>query len=168
MSAFVHMELNTTDPVAAKEFYRNVFGWKTQDIEMPEGVYTMLSAAKGANIGGIQLKPMPDAPTAWLGYVGVASHADTMAKAIMSGAHVIVEKYVIPGMGTLGIFFDPQGAPVGIWEAAAQPEKKAGKKKPKQAGAKKKQKKAAKKKQKQKKAEKAGAKKKQKKSKQNS
>ena len=139
MSAFVHYELNTSDPKAAKRFYKSVFGWKSEDMKMPGGVYTMLKDAAGESVGGLQQHPMPGSPSGWLGYVGVPSHKRAMAKAKKAGATIVVDKMEIPGMGTFGIFVDPQGATVAVWEqAAAAPAKKAAKKKVAKKAAKKK------------------------------
>ena len=130
MPVFQHMELNTTDPKAAKKFYGSVFGWKFEDMKMPEGVYSMIRDGK-TGIGGIQQKPMPDAPTMWLGYVTVPSLSKAMAKAKKGGATIIVPSMEVPGMGTFGIFQDPQGAPIAVWQATARraPAKKRAKKK---------------------------------------
>ncbi|MGG7570936.1 VOC family protein [Streptomyces sirii] len=40
-------ELYTTDPAAAQTFYKTVFGWHTQDMQLPEGggTYTLLRPA---------------------------------------------------------------------------------------------------------------------------
>ena len=130
MKPFVHSELNTTDPAAAKKFYKSLFGWKTKDVKMGAGVYTMLSA-DGEGFGGLQMKPMPEAPTQWLNYVGVASVKRSMAKAIKLGARPVVEHMDIPGMGAFGVFLDPQGAACAVWQPAkaAPPPRKAAPKK---------------------------------------
>jgi hypothetical protein len=173
MSKFVHMELNTGDPAAAKKFYSSLFGWKVEDMKMGDGsVYTMVAGPEGG-IGGIQLKPMADAPTQWIGYVSVAAVEKSVTKARGLGAHIVVDRTEIPGMGAFAIMLDPTGAAIGIWEPAAMPaapekaDKKAGKKKAaeKKAGNKaakktdKKAKKAEKKAKKAKKAEKKAEKK---------
>jgi predicted enzyme related to lactoylglutathione lyase len=148
------MELNTNDPQAAKDFYAAVFGWKYKDFPSSSGPYSMIFDGK-TGIGGIQRKPMPEAPTMWLGYVTVASVAKTVAKAAENGANVIVPDQEIPDMGRFAIFEDPTGAPVAIWQSTRPPE-------PAQAAPKKKatKKKAAKKKAAKKKTAKKSAKKK--------
>ncbi|HVI00439.1 MAG TPA: VOC family protein, partial [Enhygromyxa sp.] len=118
MSTFVHMELNTSDPEAAKQFYEAVFGWQYQDVEMPDGVYTMASAPNGG-IGGITRNPMSGAPSAWLGYVGVDSVDRAVGKIEKAGGTVVVPATSIPNMGRFAVFTDPQGAAFAVWEAAA-------------------------------------------------
>jgi predicted enzyme related to lactoylglutathione lyase len=128
-NAFVHTELSTDDVAAAKKFYRGLFAWKLKDTKMGPGmVYTLIDAGKGVG-GGMMKKPMPDAPTQWLSYVEVASVAKTIAKAKKLGARICVESQSVMGMGTLGIFIDPAGAMLGLWEPAKKaPAKKKAKK----------------------------------------
>ncbi len=137
---FVHFELHTDDVGAAKTFYKKLFDWQLTDT--PEfGGYTMLKA--GDTGGGMSKKSMPEAPTQWLSYVGVASVKDTIAKAKKAGATIIVDYMPIGEMGAIGIFVDPFGASLGLWEAsktapAAPPSnKKTAKKAAKKAPAKK-------------------------------
>src|SRR5262249_9080165 len=121
MSAFVHMELATGDPNAAKNFYRELFGWKLREDKMPDGREdTMLDTRDGGPGGGIMQKMSPEQPTAWLPYVGVKSVKSSMDKAKALGATPIVEHQEIPGYGALGIFVDPTGATFALWEAAPQ------------------------------------------------
>jgi uncharacterized protein len=116
---FVHLDLTTGDVAAAKKFYKSIFDWKLSD--HPEmGGWVGIDVGEGVG-GGMGPKPMPEAPIAWTAYVGVASVKKTMAKAKKAGAHILVEYQEIPGMGALGVFVDPQGATLGVWETAAKP-----------------------------------------------
>jgi predicted enzyme related to lactoylglutathione lyase len=128
---FAHIELNTDDAAAAKAFYKKVFDWKLKDMPMGPGMtYTMIDTGSRQTGGGLQKKPMPEAPTAWLPYVEVASVKRTIAKAKNLGAKVVVEYQPIPDMGAFGIFIDPTGAALGVWEKgkpARKPARKAAK-----------------------------------------
>jgi len=139
---FVHVELNTGDVGAATGFYKQLFDWKLATMPMGPGMtYTTIGVGKGTG-GGMQQKPMPDAPTQWLPYVQVDSVKKTIAKAQSLGAQIIVDYMPVASMGALGIFIDPTGAALGLWEMAAKPAKRTAKrsaKKPaKKAAAKKK------------------------------
>lgn len=115
---FVHIELSTSDTGKAKAFYKKIFKWKQSDMPMGPGMtYTMLDVGKGTG-GGIQKSEMPGMPSAWLAYVEVDSVKGTIAKAKKAGAKILVPYQPIPGMGALGIFVDPTGAPLGVWEMA--------------------------------------------------
>jgi predicted enzyme related to lactoylglutathione lyase len=117
-NGFVHVELNTDDVGKAKQFYKKIFNWKLEDVKMGPGMtYTMVKPADGTG-GGMQAKPMPNAPTMWLPYVLVDSVSKTIGKAKKLGAQIILEEQEVPDMGKLGIFMDPTGAALGVWEAS--------------------------------------------------
>jgi predicted enzyme related to lactoylglutathione lyase len=122
---FCHIELSTDDLSNAKKFYRRVFQWKLADEKMGPGMtYTMIDVGKGTG-GGMMKKPMPEAPTAWLPYVEVEDVKKTLAKATKAGAQIVLDYKEIPGTGAIGIFTDPTGAALGIWEPKRKPAKKA-------------------------------------------
>jgi predicted enzyme related to lactoylglutathione lyase len=139
---FSHIELNTDALEQAKSFYQTVFSWKLQD--MPGGgmPYTVINVGKGVG-GGMQTKQMAQAPTAWLPYVTVDNVSATLDKAKNAGGQVVLDRMPIGEMGAIGIFVDPAGAALGVWETA--PARKAAKKKPAKKTAKKAAKKPAKK-----------------------
>jgi uncharacterized protein len=126
---FVHCELSTDDVGAASKFYKSIFDWKLQDLGPSMGNYVMIDLGLKDSGGGITPKMSPQQPTGWLSYVEVASVKDTMEKAEKAGAKVMVAYQEIGGMGAIGVFIDPQGAALGLWERAKQPAKKAAKKK---------------------------------------
>ena len=129
---FAHIELTTDDLKAAQKFYGKVFAWNLK--EMPGMNYTMIDVGTGTG-GGMQLRPMPDAPTGWMPYVQVDDVKATVAKAAKAGATVLLAYQEIGGnMGSLGVFKDPNGSVIGVWAApavatpapaAAAPKKKA-------------------------------------------
>jgi uncharacterized protein len=120
---FCHIELSCGDVGASKKFYKSLFNWKL-DTMKEMGGYTMIDVGKGVG-GGMMQKMMPQQPTAWLPYVEVADVKKTIAKAKKLGAEVKLEYQEIPGMGAFGVFVDPQGAGIGVWEAAKKAPKKA-------------------------------------------
>jgi predicted enzyme related to lactoylglutathione lyase len=126
---FAHIELTTGDLGKAKKFYKKLFDWKLTDESMGPGagVYTMIGTGKQPG-GGMQAQPMPEAPVTWLPYVEVDSVKKTLAKAEKGGAKVVVPLMDIGKNGIIGIFVDPAGAMLGVWEKA-KPAKKTAKKK---------------------------------------
>jgi predicted enzyme related to lactoylglutathione lyase len=113
---FAHIELSTDDVKKAKKFYQAVFAWKLSDL--PAMAYTMIDVGGGVG-GGMQKKPMPEAPTAWLPYVQVDDVKATIAKALKAGGSAVLPFQEIGDMGAIGIFVDPAGAMLGVWEAKA-------------------------------------------------
>ena len=145
---FVHAELSVDDVAAASTFYKSLFDWKLQDLGPSMGNYVMIDIGSKTSGGGIAPKMSPQQPTGWLTYVEVASVKQTMEKAEKAGAKVMVAYQEVGSMGAIGVFIDPQGAALGLWERA-KPAKKAGAKKTAKAAkkaAKKPSKKSAKKK----------------------
>jgi uncharacterized protein len=122
---FAHIELNTDDVAAAKKFYKSLFKWKLGAMG-PD--YTMIDVGKDGTGGGMQKKPMAEAPTMWLPYVAVDDVKKTIDKARKLGANVQVEHMDIGEMGAIGVFLDPSGACIGVWAAAKKPKQKTEKK----------------------------------------
>jgi len=116
---FAHIELTTDNLKAAQKFYGKVFAWKLSD--MPGMNYTMIDVGNGVG-GGMQSKPMPEAPTGWMPYVQVDDVKATIAKATKAGATAVLPYQEIGEMGAIGVFADPNGAMIGVWEAKQAPE----------------------------------------------
>ena len=115
---FVHLDLSADDIGAAKKFYARVFDWKF--IDMPDMNWTGINVGKGVG-GGIGKKQMPGQPTAWTAYVDVADVKKAIAKAAKAGATIVVPHMAVGEMGFIGVFVDPQGATIGVWQAAKKP-----------------------------------------------
>ncbi len=115
---FVHLDLAADDREAAKKFYGAVFDWKFQDV--PDMNWTGVVVGKGVG-GGIGGKNMPNQPSAWTAYVDVKDVKESIAKAEAHGATIIVPHMAIGDMGFIGIFVDPQGATIGVWQQAKRP-----------------------------------------------
>jgi predicted enzyme related to lactoylglutathione lyase len=130
---FSHMELTTSDPAAARKFYKKVFDWKLNVMGPEMGNYTLIDTGDKVAGGGMTAPMMPGQPTAWMPYALVDSVKKSIAKAEKNGAKILVAFQPIPGNGAIGVFVDPQGAAFGVWEKekkkpAAKKAKKAKKK----------------------------------------
>ena len=113
---FVHVELATTDLDKAKSFYRSLFDWQLQDMDMGGGVsYTMIGVGEGTG-GGMMKHPMPGTPSAWLAYVNVDNVAAATPKAKSLGATVLRDVTEVPNGGSFSIIVDPTGAMLGLWQ----------------------------------------------------
>jgi len=113
--AFSWCELMTTDVDAAKTFYSAFFGWETEDMSMPEMVYTVVKAG-GEEVGGIMAMP-PQAqgvPPAWGTYVTVDDVDETSKMAEKLGGKVLLAPQDIPEVGRFCLIQDPQGAMINI------------------------------------------------------
>lgn len=104
----------TTDPVAAKEFYSQLFGWSAAHFP-GNAEYTIFSA--GAEMaGGMMRVVQPESPAYWLGYVIVADCDASAARAVKLGGKICLPPKDIPTVGRIAIFTDPQGAALGIFQ----------------------------------------------------
>ena len=113
---FVHVELATTDLDKAKSFYRSLFDWQLQDVDMGGGMsYTMVGVGEGTG-GGMMKHPVPGAPSAWLAYALVDDVAAATAKAKSLGAKIMRDITEVTGYGSFSIIIDPTGACLGLWQ----------------------------------------------------
>jgi predicted enzyme related to lactoylglutathione lyase len=113
---FVHVELATTDIDQAKSFYRSLFDWKLDDMDMGGGrTYTMIDVGEGTG-GGMLKHPVGNAPSAWLPYVNVENIGAATAKAKSLGARVFRDVTEVPNAGSFSIIVDPTGAMLGLWQ----------------------------------------------------
>ena len=119
-NTFCWVDLATTDPKAAKEFYQDVFGWSFLDTPMGEGAFYTMCLINGKPVAALyemmpQQKEM-NLPCHWFSYISVADGADTMKKVKESNGNVIMDCMDVMEEGRSGMFQDPGGAMVGIWE----------------------------------------------------
>jgi predicted enzyme related to lactoylglutathione lyase len=112
---FVHLELATSDPAKAKEFYSSLFGWTFADTDMGNMIYSTFKPDSGPG-GGIF--SMPEAPSFWLAYVGVEDIHLATEKAKTLGATIHKGPPEIPHVGWMTILVDPVGATIALFQPA--------------------------------------------------
>lgn len=103
-------ELTTSDPVAARAFYGELFGW-TSDEFMPMGELGeyRFFAHQGTMIGAV-CKPGPDGSSGWRYYIRVPSISKAVEAVKASGGTVAMGPHEVPGGDYIIIGQDPQGA----------------------------------------------------------
>jgi predicted enzyme related to lactoylglutathione lyase len=117
---FVHVELATTDLDKAKSFYRSLFDWKLDDVDVGGGMtYTMIQVGEGTG-GGMMKQMIPNAPSGWLAYVLVDDIHAATEKARSLGATICKDVMEVPEAGWLSILIDPTGAMLGLWQPKQQ------------------------------------------------
>ncbi|MCX5206628.1 VOC family protein [Streptomyces sp. NBC_00237] len=113
------VELHTPDPSAALAFYRALFGWRSQEMEVPGMImsYSVISSADGdqedTSFGGVA-PARPDERTAWISYFGVADPDAVATRVVAGGGSVLVPASDIPEVGRMAFFADPAGAPFAV------------------------------------------------------
>jgi uncharacterized protein len=103
-------ELSTSDPIAARRFYGEQFGWTSEDF-MPmgeHGEYRFIDH-HGLRLGAIA-GAMNGQPPHWRFYFTVASVSAAKQTAEAKGGKVVTGPMEVPGGGHIIVGFDPQGA----------------------------------------------------------
>jgi hypothetical protein len=112
---FVHVELMSNDIGKAKSFYQTLFDWTYDEMPVADMTYTLIRVGEGTG-GGMMQNPIPNAPSAWMAYVGVDDVEAATAKARSAGAAVMRDVTEVPGAGWFSIITDPTGAMLGLWQ----------------------------------------------------
>lgn len=114
----VHWELMSKEPAKVAGFYEKIFDWKIQ--HRPEINYRLVDTGSDMGINGGILKPEREGP--WPGnmvlYIAVDNLGDYRKKIVAAGGTIHVEEQVVPGMGALSLFTDPEGRMMGLWKPA--------------------------------------------------
>ena len=107
------------DAVAAARFYRDLFGWATEE-QMPPDAPGHYFAARldGLEVAGISSQSAGAPPTAvWSTYVAVDSADETASRVREAGGSVLSEPFDVFDAGRMAVCADPQGAPFSLWQA---------------------------------------------------
>jgi uncharacterized protein len=111
---FSWVDLSTSDASAAKSFYGELLGWEFEDNEIPGGTIYTMCAIDGDHVCGIA--EQKEVPPHWNSYVTVADADAAVAKAKELGATVIEEAFDVMDTGRMGVFSDPTGAALCVWQ----------------------------------------------------
>lgn len=110
----VHWDLVVKDPEKSKAFYGSIFDWRFDDSSYPG--YTIIDVGEEGRGGGMMQRP-PEARGYSLNtYFGVDDVQTTLTTAAAGGATVLIGRTEIPGIGFWGMFLDPDGIPVCLFE----------------------------------------------------
>lgn len=110
-----HTELASTDPLATRDWAREVLGWEFgPPMATPTGGYHMWRFENGTG-GGIRANNPPEGPGS-IPYVEVESIQAAFAKALAHGAAEMFGPEALPdGMGWIAIVAAPGGVAIGFW-----------------------------------------------------
>lgn len=110
------IDLASTDVAAARAFYPAVLGWEAGEANEEFGGYFMFFAGGRPVAGCMPKSPEDPSPVQWLVYLAVPDAEASAARAAANGGLVVAEPMGIPGMGTMSVFVDPDGAVIGVWQ----------------------------------------------------
>jgi predicted enzyme related to lactoylglutathione lyase len=116
---FMWQELNTSDAVAAFDFYHAIFGWEhTSQMDMGEhGIYYMYGRNDEVLGGMYTLPPSDPRPSAWLHYIRVPDVDRSALQIPKLGGKVTLPAMDVPNGSRVLHGTDPQGGPFALVSA---------------------------------------------------
>ncbi len=119
------VDLATTDPAAAKDFYAALFGWTYDDQDTGGGGVYSIVAKDGKVVGGLA-QQSPDmkaagAPPMWSTYVAVADADASASKVEDAGGNVMAPPFDVMEAGRMSVCADPSGAVFCLWQGKSVP-----------------------------------------------
>jgi len=115
------VDIQTSDPTAAKSFYRALFGWEYDDrpvghdADGHDAFYSM-ATKNGKHVAAIAPLPMPGVPPHWNTYVTVADVDATAAQVGTAGGSVMMPPFDVMDAGRMSVIADPTGATLCLWQ----------------------------------------------------
>ena len=120
------VDVQTSDPIAAKAFYGALFGWEYDDqpvghdADGNDAVYSM-ATKNGKHVAAIAPLPMPGIPPHWNTYVTVADADATAAQVPDAGGSVMMAPFDVMDAGRMAVIADPTGAMLCLWQPTNHP-----------------------------------------------
>lgn len=119
-ATFSWIDLATTNPEAAKQFYTQLFGWTFDDMPVNEDgsmVYTMLKL-NGLDVAALSAMPpgMEGIPPHWSSYITVDNLEESIAQAEAAGGTVTMPAMDVLDAGRMAGIQDPTGATFYLWQ----------------------------------------------------
>jgi uncharacterized protein len=110
------VDLNTTDPPAARDFYGQLFGWQFD----PNAEFHYVTVTKnGKQVCGINDISVTEQPPAWFTYFAT-DDAQKLAELITAnGGAIALGPMQVGSTGTILLWEDTTGAIAGAWQAGA-------------------------------------------------
>jgi uncharacterized protein len=109
------IDLATSDPVQATEFYSALFGWTSINAGDDFGGYINFSK-NGHLVAGCAGKQDPNMPDVWNVHLATVDAAMTVAKSEPNGGQVVLPPMEVGDLGSMSILIDAGGAFVGAWQ----------------------------------------------------
>ena len=110
--AIVHIEFKSSDFARTSDFYAKLFDWKTD--RNASGMYMKFDGNDGPSGGWVRADLVQSpGPIAYLTVDDLATKLDEVEAA---GGRVLVRTLPFAGGGEIGLFADPDGNVLGLWQ----------------------------------------------------
>lgn len=109
-------ELRTRDAEGARRFYQTSIGWKFEKTSTPDGRDYWLAMHGGLPVAGLFPLSSPQfdsVPESWMSFLAVDDVDTRVAKAVRSGAKLMMPIFDVPGVGRIAMLMEPGGAGIG-------------------------------------------------------
>ncbi len=110
------VDLATSDPAAAGEFYATLFGWEIEASPDPQYGGYALARVDGRDVAGIGVQQQPG-PSFWALYIGSDDAEATGTAVEAAGGTVIMPAFPVGDQGRMAVFTDPTGAFISVWQS---------------------------------------------------
>jgi predicted enzyme related to lactoylglutathione lyase len=112
-STLAHLELHTGDRSAASAFYRELLGWRAENVEAAGREYLALDLGNGLGGGIVECGTER---ALWLPYVSVPDIRTATERAERLGARVLLEPREGPA-GWRSVVAAPDGGEIAFWQS---------------------------------------------------
>ena len=113
------VDLSSADPAGSRDFYAKLFGWNVEVTTDPQyGGYAMAKIGD-RDVAGIGPTQSPEAPTAWMLYIGTPDAEDLAKRITAAGGTVVAPPFDVGDQGRMAVFQDPTGAFISAWQPGA-------------------------------------------------
>jgi len=113
---FAWVDLASSDPKGARDFYTKVFGWNIEVNPDPQYGGYALAKIDGKDVAGIGGLQAPGQPTAWSLYIGTDDAEKLSQKVTEAGGTVVAPAFDVGDQGRIAVFQDPAGAFISGWQ----------------------------------------------------
>lgn len=110
------IDLSTTDPTTAREFYAALFGWDWSPAEEATGFYSGASL-DGRLVAGSNGIPVTDTPPTWTTYIAAGDVDATVDSAVRHGGNLVAPPSDVMDLGRTAMLEDAQHGAFGVWQA---------------------------------------------------
>lgn len=110
------VDLSTTDPDAARDFYGPLLGWEYVIDPNEETGHYATANVSGKSVAGVNGMPITEQPPAWTTYFATDDAQKLAELVTANGGAIALGPMQIGPAGTMLIWQDPSGAFAGAWQ----------------------------------------------------
>ena len=110
------IDLFTSEPDRAREFYGEIFGWTAEESGEEYGGYVNFRRGDALVAGMMHNDGSAGTPDVWSTYLAVADAKAASDAALGAGGQVLLEPMQVGELGSMGLLADPGGAAIGLWQ----------------------------------------------------